>query len=81
MIKDIDTLISQKTEIPVYIADKPLDCVANILSHAVFRPSGIRPQCYFKVLVCNTAPYPQSCLITHRRAADSDIRPPVPIYS
>lgn len=29
LIKDIDTLISQKTEIPVYIADKPLDCVAN----------------------------------------------------
>ena len=29
LIKDIETLISQKTEIPVYIADKPLDCVAN----------------------------------------------------
>ena len=29
LIKGIDTLISQKTEIPVYIADRPLDCVAN----------------------------------------------------
>ena len=29
LIKGIDTLISQKTEIPVFIADRPLDCVAN----------------------------------------------------
>lgn len=29
LIKGIDTLISQKIEIPVYIADRPLDCVAN----------------------------------------------------
>lgn len=29
LIKGIDKLISEKTEIPVYIADKPLDCVAN----------------------------------------------------
>lgn len=29
LIKGIDTLISQKTEIPVYIADRPLDCVTN----------------------------------------------------
>ena len=29
LIKNIDMLISQKTEIPVYIADRPLDCVAN----------------------------------------------------
>ena len=28
-----------------------------------------------------TAPYPQSCLTTHCRAADSDARPPAPIYS
>lgn len=29
LIKGIDTLISQKTEIPVYVADRPLDCVTN----------------------------------------------------
>ena len=29
LIKNIDMLISQKTEIPVYIAERPLDCVAN----------------------------------------------------
>ena len=29
LIKGIDTLRSQKTEIPVYIAARPLDCVAN----------------------------------------------------
>lgn len=29
LIKNIDMLISQKIEIPVYIADRPLDCVAN----------------------------------------------------
>ena len=29
LIKGIDTLISQKIEIPVYVADRPLDCVAN----------------------------------------------------
>lgn len=29
LIKGIDTLISQKTEIPVFIAERPLDCVAN----------------------------------------------------
>lgn len=29
LIKGIDTLISQKTEIPVYIAERPLECVAN----------------------------------------------------
>lgn len=29
LIKNIDMLISQKTDIPVYIADKPLDCVAQ----------------------------------------------------
>ena len=29
LIKGIDQLISQKTEIPVYIAERPLDCVAN----------------------------------------------------
>lgn len=29
LIKGIDTLISQKIEIPVFIADRPLDCVAN----------------------------------------------------
>ena len=29
LIKNIDALISQKTEIPTYIADRPLDCVAN----------------------------------------------------
>lgn len=28
LIKNIDMLISQKTEIPVFIADKPLECVA-----------------------------------------------------
>lgn len=29
LIKGIDVLLSQKTEIPVYVADRPLDCVAN----------------------------------------------------
>ena len=29
LIKNIDALISQKTEIPTFIADRPLDCVAN----------------------------------------------------
>lgn len=29
LIKNIDILLSQSTDIPVYIADKPLDCVAN----------------------------------------------------
>lgn len=29
LIKNIDMLISQKIEIPVYIAERPLDCVAN----------------------------------------------------
>ena len=29
LIKNIDMLISQKTDIPVYVADKPLDCVAQ----------------------------------------------------
>lgn len=29
LIKGIDALISQKIEIPVYIADRPLECVAN----------------------------------------------------
>ena len=29
LIKDIDALMSQKTGIPVYIADRPLECVAN----------------------------------------------------
>lgn len=29
LIKGIDTLISQRIEIPVFIADRPLDCVAN----------------------------------------------------
>jgi len=29
LIKGIDSLISQKIEIPVYIAERPLDCVAN----------------------------------------------------
>ena len=29
LIKNIDTLISKEIEIPVYIAERPLDCVAN----------------------------------------------------
>ncbi len=29
LIKGIDTLISKRTEIPVYIADRPLNCVAD----------------------------------------------------
>ena len=29
LIKGIDTLISQKTALTVYIADRPLDCVVN----------------------------------------------------
>lgn len=29
LIKGIDTLIAQKIEIPVYIAERPLDCVTN----------------------------------------------------
>ena len=29
LIKNIDMLISQKTDIPVYVADKPLDCVVQ----------------------------------------------------
>lgn len=35
LIKGIDTLISQKTEIPVYIADRPLDCVTNGTSKTI----------------------------------------------
>lgn len=29
LIKNIDMLISQRTDIPVYVSDKPLDCVAQ----------------------------------------------------
>ena len=29
LIKDMDKLISQRTEIPVYISDSPLTCVVN----------------------------------------------------
>ncbi len=29
MIKNIDKLISQKTEMPVYIAEDPLECVVK----------------------------------------------------
>ena len=29
LIKDIDKLISMKTEIPVYVAEEPLDCVVR----------------------------------------------------
>lgn len=29
LIKNIDMLLSQKIEIPVYVAERPLDCVAN----------------------------------------------------
>lgn len=39
------------------------------------------PMLFQGLFTRNTAPYPQNCLITHRRAADSDVRPPVPIYS
>ena len=35
LIKGIDTLISQKIEIPVYVADRPLDCVANGTSKTI----------------------------------------------
>ena len=35
LIKNIDMLISQRTEIPVYIADRPLDCVANGTSKTI----------------------------------------------
>lgn len=31
--------------------------------------------------MCNTAPYPQSCLIAHRSAADLGKCPPVPIHT
>lgn len=51
------------------------------MSRSAFRPYGTHPQCYLKVFVCNTAPFPQSCLITHRRAADLGKRPPVPIHT
>lgn len=35
LIKNIDMLLAQKTEIPVYIADRPLDCVANGTSKTI----------------------------------------------
>ena len=35
LIKNIDTVISQRTEIPVYIAETPLDCVANGTSKTI----------------------------------------------
>lgn len=35
LIKNIDTVISQRTEIPVYIAERPLDCVANGTSKTI----------------------------------------------
>ena len=35
LIKGLDTLISQKIEIPVYLADSPLDCVANGTSKTI----------------------------------------------
>lgn len=35
LIKNIDMLISQRTEIPVYIAERPLDCVANGTSKTI----------------------------------------------
>ena len=35
LIKNIDTVISQRTEIPVYIAERPLDCVANGASKTI----------------------------------------------
>lgn len=35
LIKDIDMLISKKTEIPVYVAEHPLECVANGTSKTI----------------------------------------------
>ena len=35
LIKGLDTLLAQKTEIPVYVADRPLDCVANGTSKTI----------------------------------------------
>ena len=35
LIKNIDTVISQRTEKPVYIAERPLDCVANGTSKTI----------------------------------------------
>lgn len=35
LIKNIDMLLAQKIEIPVYIADRPLDCVANGTSKTI----------------------------------------------
>ena len=35
LIKGLDTLISQKIEIPVYLADSPLDCVAKGTSKTI----------------------------------------------
>lgn len=35
LIKNIDMLLSQRTEIPVYIAERPLDCVANGTSKTI----------------------------------------------
>ena len=29
LIKNIDALLSEKLEIPVYISEEPLDCVVN----------------------------------------------------
>lgn len=35
LIKNIDMLISQKLEVPVYVAERPLDCVANGTSKTI----------------------------------------------
>lgn len=35
LIKNIDMLLSQRTEIPVYLAERPLDCVANGTSKTI----------------------------------------------
>ncbi|MGN1327334.1 MAG: rod shape-determining protein [Clostridia bacterium] len=35
LIKNIDMLLSQRTEIPVYVAERPLDCVANGTSKTI----------------------------------------------
>lgn len=35
LIKNIDMLLSQRTEIPVYVSERPLDCVANGTSKTI----------------------------------------------
>lgn len=35
LIKDLDMLIAQRIEVPVYVADRPLECVVNGTSKTI----------------------------------------------